>query len=154
MALADVLAFDGDISIARGTLIQCFHTLVESSDQYAKAALDAAQYVLELAIDGGTMGAAYTGYADIGKFLKLSQRSTENADSLMLVLSSINDCGDDEANEAYASHLIDMSRASEISAIVEATQRRLLAINDALPMNPQAGARFDPSKFAPQEPDS
>lgn len=147
MALENILTTDGDIKEAKTTLTRTLHILSGAGMEYAKAALGAANAVLEVAIDGGPCAAAYTQYAEIGKFETLTRNTVDNMIDLTTILLALNESEDDSVNEAYATHLREMSRIGEITALNEGAINRLQTINRALPKDPQPAARFDPSVF-------
>lgn len=151
MALADVLTPDGDIADAKMALTRTLHIVVGAAEEYAKAALGAANEVLGVAMEGGPCAAAYTNYAEIGKFMRLSQTALENATDVASILMSLNESADDHANDCYGDHLAEMTRAAEIGALLEGATSRLGMINRALPKDPQPAARFDASIFRAQE---
>lgn len=150
MALADILNLD-DLQEAKNTLTRTMHTLAEASEEYAKAALGAANTALEVAMDGGPCASAYTSYAEIGKYDRLARRALEDLTGVMNILIALNNSEDELANAAYSEHLMDMARINNTSAILEGATNRLGMINRALPKNPQPAARFNASIFSAQE---
>lgn len=151
MALADILMTDGDLQEAKTTLTHALHTLAAASEEYAKASLGAANTVLEVAMEGGPCAAAYTAYAEIDKYDRLSRRSVADLMGIMNILLELHHSEDDYANEAYAHHLSDMCHINQTSALLEGASSRLQMINRALPKNPQPAARFNAGVFSAQE---
>jgi hypothetical protein len=140
MALADLLVSNGDVAAAKGTLLSLLTTLVITADNYAKAALGAANAVLDVAEEHGPCAAAYTNYAEIGRYTELTVMVLNNIDDLTELVLAVHETGDPYADDAYAEHIEGMSRLGEIDAIMEAVQTRLGMINSALPENPAPGA--------------
>ncbi len=151
MALADILMTDGDVQEAKSVLTHTLHTLADAAEEYAKASLGASNAVLEVAMNGGPCAAAYTAYAEIGKFDRLARRAVSDLSGITNILLELNHSEDDYANEAYAEHLSNMCRINQTGALLEGAATRLGMINRSMPGNPQPAARFDASVFSTQE---
>lgn len=142
MALADILVSNGDVAAAKNTLRQTLTTLTMAAENYAKAALSAANAIIGIAEEGGPCAASYTNYAEIGRFSTLVSMTLSNMDDFIELILAAHETGDEYADDAYAEHIYDMARMGEIDAIMEAVQHRLMIINLALPADPVPGARF------------
>lgn len=146
MALADLLNVE-DSAEVKNDLILAMHAMAEAAREYATAGLGAANSVLEVATSGGPMSAAYTNYAEIGKFQRLAQKAVQSTIDLRNIVAMFGETGDEMADAAYSEHLGEVTDLAPVYAMMEATSRRLHMINSALPKNPQPGARFNSSIF-------
>lgn len=147
MALENLLTSNGDVEEAKGTLIRSFHVMAGAALDYARASLGAATAVLDVAMAGGPCAAVYTNYAEVRRYDGLARSALDSLGELASMLVSINDSEDEAANDAYAEHLMQMSRTDEVSAMLEGASHRIAMANRALPENPQPAARFNVEIF-------
>lgn len=147
MALADVLSIDGDIPTMKSDLMATYQALITSGQDYAKLALKSASAILEVAYAGGTCASVYTEFHDFNRYTLLANNAVVVSVRLSNVLAAINESDDDEANEAYASFLMDLAQTDQISSLLEGANRRVEMANHALPKSPQPAARYNSAVF-------
>lgn len=151
MALADALTTDGNVTEAKQALTRTLHTLSAAAQDYAKAALGAASAVLTVAMSGGPCAAAYSSFSDARRFDELSRNALSRTADVANLLTALNDSPDDEANEEYAQHLMDLTATDTVSALLEGANSRMQMAYKAMPKDPQPAARFNASIYATQE---
>lgn len=154
VALEFALTSGEDVDATKQVLLRAFHTTVASAHEHASAMLKAAAAVLDVAMDGGACASAYTNYANVRRYETLANDMLASALDIGNLLIALNENEDPAITQAYSQHLVDMSRATEIMAILSGANERLGAANRALPDDPIPGARFNTAVFAqgaPQE---
>lgn len=150
MSLADALTIDDeDLAATKENVIRAFHACAMAAQDYAELALELSMVAYSAAEAGAPLASAYTAYANVPRMISGAQKMIEATATLSTVACALHESTDDEANMAYADHLISMSRANQVSAMIEATSRRMNLVDAALPENISPAARFKAETFHP-----
>ena len=152
MSILDAMTIDpAQTAETKNAIIRAFHASVMAAQDYAEAALDAAMVCYRAAEAGSPVAVAYTAYAEIPRLTANAQKMVSTAAELSTIACALQESQDEDANEAYAEHLIDMSKTDKVSAMLEAVHRRMTVVNAAIPENPAPAARFKAEIFQPKE---
>lgn len=148
MPLADALMIDADdLDEVKNNVIRAFHACAMAAQDYAELALDLSMVAYNAAESGAPVSAAYSAYAHIPRLVSGAHKMVEATATLSTIACALHESTDDEANMAYAEHLINMSRASQVSAMIEATTRRMNLVDTALPERVTPSTRFNAEIF-------
>lgn len=154
MPISQLFAED-ELDEHKHAIYAALQSLKTAAKDYADSALHTAQEILELAHSGAPVASSFQPYAEVAEHYTAANHALAAYAGLANLLVALNDTVDDEAKEAYRSHLAEDSNVTVISALLEGATRRLNVANDYLPRPAMPTTRFhEPRPPAPPQPPS
>lgn len=135
----------------RDAIIRSFHLSAKAAYDYAMYALNAAATCYRAAEAGDPLSTVYTAYSEYPRHVDSAQKMATATAELASIACAIQESQDEEANEAYAEHLMEMSKTDQVSAMLEAAHRRMVVFNSALPSVIAPAARLNTEVFKPSK---
>jgi hypothetical protein len=152
MSIIDTLTIDGaDLDETKFRLMRTYNAVVAAAVYYADASLGAAMVCYRAAENGESLAAIYTPYSESPRFAQKASEMVDVISDVASFLCAVYETADEDANEAYCQHLIEMSRIDKVSASLEAAHKRMQIVKACIPESTSPGARLKTAVFATKE---